>query len=88
VDCPEDILEELLPRKQLVRNGPSLFSEPDLVLSPAGQRLLELLTGAPQTLEDILESTGLDLATVSRDLLDLQFKGVVAMLAGQRFYRI
>ena len=88
VDCPEDIFEELLPHRQLARNVPSLFSTPDLVLSPAGQRLLELLTGAPQTLETILEMTGLDLATVSRELLDLQLKGAVAMLAGQRFYRI
>jgi DNA-binding IclR family transcriptional regulator len=50
--------------------------------------LLQLLSAQPQALEDILEKTGLDLATVSRELLDLQVKGAVAMLAGQRFYRI
>ena len=88
VDRPEDILEELLPRQPLVRHGPSLFSAPDLDLTPTGQKLLQLLSAQPQPLEDILEKTGLDLATVSRELLDLQLKGAVAMLAGQRFYRI
>jgi DNA processing protein len=88
VDRPEDILEELLPQQPLVRTGPSLFSEPDLELTPTARQLLNLLSAQPQALEDILEKTGLDLATVSRDLLDLQVKGVVAMLAGQRFYRI
>ena len=88
VDRPEDILEELLPRQPLVRHGPSLFSAPDLDLTPTGQKLLQLLSAQPQPLEEILEKTGLDLATVSRELLDLQLKGAVAMLAGQRFYRI
>ena len=88
MDRPEDVLEELLPRQQLARHGPSLFSKPDLNLTPNGQKLLQLLSAQPQALEEILERTGLDLATVSGELLDLQLKGAVAMLAGQRFYRI
>lgn len=88
VDRPEDILEDLLISLPVTRVGPSLFSQPDLKLTPEGQRLLAILTGQPQSLEVLLEATGFSLATVSKELLDLQLKGVVAQLSGQRYYRI
>ena len=83
VDCPEDILESLklarLPRQ------PQLFND-DSGLDDNAKALLKVLSFEPLSLEEILEKSGLDLASAGMGLLDLEMSGRVAQTAARSYY--
>ena len=85
VDCPEDILESLklarLPRQ------PQLFNDDSrLGLDANAKALLKVLSFEPLSLEEILEKSGLDLASAGMGLLDLEMSGRVAQTAARSYY--
>lgn len=83
VDCPEDILESLklarMPRQ------PQLFND-DSGLGDNAKALLKVLSFEPLSLEEILEKSGLDLASAGMGLLDLEMSGRVAQTAARSYY--
>ena len=83
MDCPEDILESLklarLPRQ------PQLFND-DSGLDGNAKALLKVLSFEPLSLEEILEKSGLDLASAGMGLLDLEMSGRVAQTAARSYY--
>jgi DNA processing protein len=86
VDTPHDILRDM----NLATDEPfmpSLFKI-NKSLDLESKRILNLLTEGPQTLEILAQATGLPLASLSEALLNLEFKGSVAHMDGQRYYRI
>ena len=91
-DSPEDILEEVFP--ELCGSAHSnLFTglnstAPLRKCSEEQQRMLDLLTQGPQTLEQLVEATGFGIGEASVMLLELQMKGFVQMNAAQQYFLI
>ena len=52
-----------------------------------GTRLLELLQGGSLPLEELVEGSGADFASVSMGLLELQGAGLVSQNQALRYYR-
>ena len=52
------------------------------------QKMLDLLTGGPQTLEQLVAAAGLGIGEASVMLLELQMKGFVQMNAAQQYFLI
>ena len=99
VDTPQDILEdkvqwELAQRERLVQ--PSIFDfaadaekqeEQAPLTSELGSRLLSLLQGGSLSLEELVEGSGTDFASVSMELLELQGAGLINQNQALRYYR-
>ena len=91
-DSPEDVLQELFP--ELCGSAHSnLFagleaSAPFSVCSEAQRKVLDLLTGGPQTLDQLVTATGWNVADTSVILLELQLKGFVQTDAAQRYVQV
>ena len=98
VDTPQDILEdkvqwELAQKERFIQ--PSIFDfgesqeeAPAPVATTAlGTRLLELLQGGSLPLEELVEGSGADFASVSMELLELQGAGLVSQNQALRYYR-
>ena len=98
VDTPQDILEdkvqwELAQKERFIQ--PSIFDfgesqeeAPVPVATTAlGTRLLELLQGGSLPLEELVEGSGADFASVSMELLELQGAGLVSQNQALRYYR-
>lgn len=56
-------------------------------MSEFGQSLLALLQGGALSLEELMEQSRADFATISMELLDLQVANLVAVDKAQRYYR-
>ncbi len=81
VESAQDVLDEL-------RWNPA-EPVPDAVANTApDDPLLAALGHDPLTLDDLANRTGIDTATLSARLLDLELEGRVARLPGQRFQRL
>ena len=99
VDTPQDILEdkvqwELAQRERLVQ--PSIFDfatdaekqeEQAPLTSELGSKLLSLLQGGSLSLEELVEGSGTDFASVSMELLELQGAGLINQNQALRYYR-
>ena len=92
VDSPKDILEEIFP--ELCGSAHSnLFSGLDGTApwgkcSEKQQKILDLLTLGPQTLDQLVEAAGFGIGEVSVILLELQMKGFIRMNAAQQYFLI
>ena len=98
VDTPQDILEdkvqwELAQKERFIQPcifdfGESQEEAPAPVATTAlGTRLLELLQGGSLPLEELVEGSGADFASVSMELLELQGAGLVSQNQALRYYR-
>ena len=91
-DSPQDILEEVFP--ELCGSAHSnLFAGLDGTVpwgkcSQEQQKVLDLLTRGPQTLEQLVEAAGFGIGEVSVMLLELQMKGFIQMNAVQQYFLI
>jgi len=83
VQSVEDILEELpLPKETPLMNHVARPME-DLTL--AEQKILDLMTDQPASVDDLIARSGLQPQEMLALLLSLEMKGRVQQLAGQRF---
>ena len=57
-------------------------------LSPLGKQIYNLLTQGPLGTEQLVEQTGVVLADLSMELLEMQVKGLIETDQAQRYYRI
>ena len=64
---------------------PQLFND-DSGLDANAKALLKVLSFEPLSLEEILEKSGLDLASAGMGLLDLEMSGRVAQTAARSYY--
>ena len=91
-DSPQDILEEVFP--ELCGSAHSnLFAGLDGTApwgkcSQEQQKILDLLTRGPQTLEQLVEEAGFGIGETSVMLLELQMKGFIQMNAAQQYFLI
>ena len=91
-DSPQDILEEVFP--ELCGSAHSnLFTglngaAPLDKCSGGQQKILDLLTRGPQTLEQLVTAAGFGVGEASVMLLELQMKGFVQMNAAQQYFLI
>ena len=86
VDTPHDILRDM----NIATDEPfmpSLFKI-NKSLNQESKQILDLLAEGPQTLEILMQASGLPLASLSEALLNLEFKGSVGHMQDQRYYRI
>lgn len=88
---------------ELIRTGAKLVDTPQDIFAAAeipqpntaatanvsefGQSLLALLQGGALSLEELMEQSRADFATISMELLDLQVANLVAVDKAQRYYR-
>ena len=98
VDKPEDILEDKLQwefaRKERITQ-PSIFDFVNtaeekavpVATSALGAKLLELLKVGSMPLEELVEGSGVDFASVSMELLELQGAGLIAQNQALHYYR-
>ena len=92
VDSPQDILEEVFP--ELCGSAHSnLFAglndtTPLRKCTEGQQKLLDMLTQGPQTLEQLVTATGCAIGEASVMLLELQMMGFVQMNSAQQYFRI
>ena len=93
VDTPQDILEEYRSWQTTQRNvfAAAEIPQPNTAatanVSEFGQSLLALLQGGALSLEELMEQSRADFATISMELLDLQVANLVAVDKAQRYYR-
>ena len=92
VDSPEDILEEVFP--ELCGSAHSNLFAGLNDTAPLGkcsgeqQKILDLLTRGPQTLEQLVADAGFGIGEVSVMLLELQMKGFVQMNAARQYFLV
>ena len=91
-DSPNDILEELFPELCGCAHS-NLFAGLNDTMPlgncTEGQRkLLDLLTRGPQTLEQLVASSGFAIGEASVMLLELQMMGFVQMNAAQQYFSV
>ena len=90
VESPADVLLELAPRLQMICQSPrgeaqdkSSMPAPDILkLDTVTQEFLKHMDWTPRTTDDLVDSTGLTIDTVSSMLLALELQGYVCSLAG------
>ena len=85
---------ELAQREKMVQ--PSMFDfvandeqeeSQKINTSELGARLLDLLKGGSLSLEELVEGSGTDFASVSMELLELQGAGLINQNQALRYYR-
>ena len=62
-------------------------TELQVQISELGTKLLELLKAGSQSLEELVEDSGADFASVSMELLELQAMGLINQNQALRYYR-
>jgi len=83
VRSADDVLEDL----QLRRAAREEPVQQALLLNEEDRRLLAVLTGEPQHIDDIVESSGMPLPSVSAQLLTLELQGLVRNIGAQHYTR-
>ncbi|HEV2067740.1 MAG TPA: DNA-processing protein DprA [Thermomicrobiales bacterium] len=83
VRSADDVLEDL----QLRRTEREEPVQQPLLLNEEDRRLLAVLTGEPQHIDDIVESSGMPLPSVSAQLLTLELQGLVRNIGAQHYTR-
>ena len=83
VRSAEDILEDLR-----IGGPPAQPVQQQLLLNEGDRRLLAVLTGEPQHIDDIAERSNLSVSQVSVQLLTLELQGVVRNAGAQHYLRL
>jgi DNA processing protein len=81
-DVLEDVAPQLLPELRRRREQRKVSD-----LTPEGAAILDAMRRGAEQLEDLVNSTGLALGTVSEALLRLELGGLIVQSAGKRFRR-
>lgn len=84
VRSADDVLEDL----QLRRTECEEPVQQSLLLNDEDRRLLAVLTGEPQHIDDIVEQCGMPLPPVSAQLLTLELQGMVRNVGAQHYTRL
>ena len=95
-ESPADVLLELAPQLQTICQSPGEWVQdkstalaPDILkLDKTTQEFLRHMGWTPRTADDLVDSTGLTIDTVSSMLLALELQGYVRSLAGGVFARV
>ncbi|MCC6139325.1 MAG: DNA-protecting protein DprA [Nitrospira sp.] len=92
VDCAADMMEELLPQVEpafRARATVEAMTAParDERLAPDEQRIYEMLTAEAQSVDAVIERTGLSAAQVAAAVLVLELRGYVRQLPGPHYVR-
>ena len=90
---PEELAETLLSRNQITHRTDEKFSnnkpeEKELVLAPKDELVYSNVSLSPSPLERITRDTGLDAASVSSIILDLQMRGLIREVAKNQYVRV
>ncbi len=91
IECAADMIEELLPqvepalrvRMMIGETASSAFGE----LGPEEQRLYEVLSHEAQSVDVVIERTGLSASQVTATMLALELRGYVRQLPGPQYLR-
>jgi DNA processing protein len=78
-----DVLEDLRIHNQ----AEAVEEQQPLVLDEDDRRILNVLTGEPQHIDDVVESSGLPLPRVSAGLLTLELQQLVRNVGAQHYTR-
>jgi len=81
VESPEDVIDYLQV------DGDFSSTEQTVEIDPVAMEIFEEIHSRPMHLDELAESTGYDHGTCSKHLLDLENKGLVLGLPGQRYQR-
>lgn len=91
IDCATDVMEELLPQVDPIFRARVTAGE---TASPARegfgpdeQRIYEVLSHEAQSVDAVIEQTGLSAAQVAATMLALELRGYVRQLPGQQYLR-
>lgn len=91
VDCAADMLEELLPQVELSLRARAIAGERVLPvpieLGPDDQRIYAVLSHEAQSVDAVIEQTGLSAAQVTAAMLTLELRGYVRQLPGPHYLR-
>lgn len=91
IECAADMIEELLPqlepalRARVTAGEPAAAAVPEL--GPDEQRLYGILSHQAQSVDAVIERTGLSAAQVSATMLSLELRGMVRQLPGPQYLR-
>lgn len=88
VETAYDVLEELGPLAQIAQSAPGLPAALPPGLSPDAVRLLDCLGHDTQTVDSLVERSGLTADAVSSMLSELEILGLVAAAPGGRYQRV
>ncbi|MFP4696901.1 MAG: DNA-protecting protein DprA, partial [Thiohalospira sp.] len=91
VEGVDDILEEVAPGVAAAApaaTGEEAAAGPSEELEPEAQRLLGCLGFEPESVDNLVERSGLTADTVSAMLIRLELQGVVESAPGGRFSRV
>lgn len=81
VESPEDVIDYLQV------DGDFSSTEQTVVIEPVAMEIFEEIHSRPMHLDELAEKTGYDHGTCSKHLLELENKGLVLGLPGQRYQR-
>jgi len=78
---PEDILEDLNLQLERRKNRP----EPELFLTPDENNIVQAIQNGLHELEPLSKATGLSIHKILSALLELEFKGIVKQIPGNKY---
>jgi DNA processing protein len=85
----EDIFEEIPQLRQAAEEPrEEAGGHPEAVLTAPERRLVEILTGDPTAVDELIDRIGWEPSRLLAVLFSLEVKGLVRQLAGKRFIRI
>lgn len=91
VDCAADMMEELLPQVEPTLRARAMVGEMTSParegLAPDEQRIYEMLSPEAQSVDTVIERTGLSAAQVTATMLALELRGYVRQLPGPQYVR-
>jgi DNA processing protein len=91
IDCAEDMMAELLPQVEPALRPRAMAGEAVLPLfeglAPDERRIYETLSHEAQSVDAVIEQTGLSAAQVSATMLALELRGYVRQLPGPQYLR-
>lgn len=91
VECAADMLEELLPQVEPALRARMMVGETATSaregLGPDEQRIYEMLSYEAQSVDAVIEQTGLSAAQVTATMLALELRGYVRQLPGPQYLR-
>ena len=91
IDCATDVAEELLPQIEPMLSARAMAGETAVPVreefGPDEQRIYEILSHDAQSVDAVIERTGLSAAQVTATMLALELRGMVRQLPGPQYLR-
>ncbi|MCS6294164.1 MAG: DNA-protecting protein DprA [Nitrospira sp.] len=91
IECAADMIGELLPQVEPALRTRAMVGEVDSSmragLAPDEQRIYEVLSHEAQSVDAVIEQTGLSAAQVGATMLALELRGYVRQLPGPQYLR-